>query len=86
MCFSCIIVIIRIILWFGCSGFIFLRFLCLAILNPKSFNLVTEAPSQIAARTLKLVANCLIKLANLVEAKVNFFKKIINNMKDAMIW
>ena len=32
--------------------------------------LVAEAPSQMAARSLKLVANCLIKLANLTEAKV----------------
>ncbi len=53
------------------SGFIFLRLLCLAILNPKHFNLITEVPSAMAARTLKLVANSIIKLANLVEAKVN---------------
>ena len=33
---------------------------------------MTEAPSQMAARTLKLVANCLIKLANLAEAKVSY--------------
>lgn len=32
--------------------------------------LILEVPSQMAARTLKLVANCLIKLANLGEAKV----------------
>lgn len=51
------------------SGFLFLRLLCAAILNPKQFNLITEAPSQMAARSLKLVANCLIKLANLTEAK-----------------
>jgi len=51
------------------SGFIFLRLLCPAILNPKQFNLITEIPSSMAARTLKLVASSLIKLANLVEAK-----------------
>ena len=34
------------------------------------FYVITEVPSQMAARTLKLVANSLIKLANLAEAKV----------------
>jgi Ras GTPase-activating protein 1 len=51
------------------SGFVFLRLLCPAILNPKQFNLITEIPTPMAARTMKLVANSLIKLANLVEAK-----------------
>jgi Ras GTPase-activating protein 1 len=51
--------------------------LCLAILNPKTFNLITEAPSQTGARTLKLVASSLIKLANLVEAKEPYME-IIN--------
>ena len=39
----------------------------------------TEAPSQMAARTLKLVANSLIKLANLVEAKVSYVMIIKNH-------
>lgn len=90
--------------FFGFSGFIFLRLLCPAILNPKSFNLITgivsfsilfvvcisflckifffryrqvhlyvffpclpETPSDVACRTLKLIAKALQNLANLVE-------------------
>ena len=49
------------------SGFIFLRLLCPAIVNPRSYNLVTEPPAESATRTLKLVAKSLINLANLVE-------------------
>lgn len=49
------------------SGFIFLRLLCPTIVNPRQFNLVQETPQEPACRTLKLVANSLIKLANLVE-------------------
>ncbi|XP_058809845.1 ras GTPase-activating protein 1 isoform X2 [Phymastichus coffea] len=49
------------------SGFIFLRLLCPAILNPKSFNLIAESPSLAATRSLVMVAKCLQNLANLVE-------------------
>ncbi|XP_053405598.1 ras GTPase-activating protein 1-like [Mercenaria mercenaria] len=49
------------------SGFVFLRLLCPAILHPKSFNLITETPSETAVRTLKLIAKALQNLANLVE-------------------
>ncbi|KFM59252.1 Ras GTPase-activating protein 1, partial [Stegodyphus mimosarum] len=49
------------------SGFIFLRLLCPAILNPRQFNLINDTPSEIAARSLILVAKCLQNLANLVE-------------------
>lgn len=49
------------------SGFIFLRLLCPALLDPKRFNLVSETPQDSAIRTLKLVAKSLINLANLVE-------------------
>ncbi|XP_064475272.1 ras GTPase-activating protein 1-like isoform X2 [Ornithodoros turicata] len=49
------------------SGFIFLRLLCPAILNPRQFNLITDTPSEIASRSLILVAKCLQNLANLVE-------------------
>ncbi|XP_067128890.1 LOW QUALITY PROTEIN: ras GTPase-activating protein 1 [Centruroides vittatus] len=49
------------------SGFVFLRLLCPAILNPRQFNLINDTPSEIAARSLILVAKCLQNLANLVE-------------------
>lgn len=49
------------------SGFIFLRLLCPAILNPRSFNLIAEPPPPTAARSLVMVAKCLQNLANLVE-------------------
>lgn len=49
------------------SGFIFLRLLCPAILNPRNFNLIAETPSHNAARSLIMVAKCLQNLANLVE-------------------
>ncbi|XP_067934605.1 ras GTPase-activating protein 1-like [Watersipora subatra] len=49
------------------SGFIFLRLLCPALVNPRSYNLVVEPPAESATRTLKLVAKSLINLANLVE-------------------
>nr|KAG5703708.1 hypothetical protein BaRGS_022997 [Batillaria attramentaria] len=50
------------------SSFIFLRLLGPAIVNPKSFSLVSENPSETAMRTLKLVAKVLQMLANLVDA------------------
>ncbi|XP_022919316.1 ras GTPase-activating protein 1 [Onthophagus taurus] len=49
------------------SGFIFLRLLCPALLNPRQFSLVNEQPSQMATRSLVMVAKCLQNLANLVE-------------------
>ncbi|KAL0271640.1 UNVERIFIED_CONTAM: hypothetical protein PYX00_008669 [Menopon gallinae] len=49
------------------SGFIFLRLLCPAILNPRQFNLISEPPPPVAARSLIMVAKCLQNLANLIE-------------------
>ncbi|XP_013408333.1 ras GTPase-activating protein 1-like [Lingula anatina] len=49
------------------SAFIFLRLLCPALLNPKCYNIISETPSEMAARSLKLVAKSLQNLANLVE-------------------
>ncbi|KAK5650860.1 hypothetical protein RI129_001889 [Pyrocoelia pectoralis] len=49
------------------SGFIFLRLLCPALLNPRQFGLVGEQPSPAATRSLVMVAKCLQNLANLVE-------------------
>lgn len=49
------------------SGFVFLRLICPAILNPRMFNIILDPPSSTAARTLTLVAKSLQNLANLVE-------------------
>nr|CAB3265445.1 ras GTPase-activating protein 1 [Phallusia mammillata] len=49
------------------SGFMFLRLICPAIINPKMFNMVSETPSPTAARSLLLVAKSIQNLANLVE-------------------
>uniref|UniRef100_A0A8C7WBX9 RAS p21 protein activator 1 n=1 Tax=Oncorhynchus mykiss TaxID=8022 RepID=A0A8C7WBX9_ONCMY len=49
------------------SGFVFLRLICPAILNPRMFNIITDPPSATAGRTLTLVAKSVQNLANLVE-------------------
>lgn len=49
------------------SGFIFLRLLCPALLNPRQFGLVSETPPTAATRSLIMVAKCLQNLANLIE-------------------
>uniref|UniRef100_A0A663F8R0 Ras GTPase-activating protein 1 n=1 Tax=Aquila chrysaetos chrysaetos TaxID=223781 RepID=A0A663F8R0_AQUCH len=49
------------------SGFVFLRLICPAILNPRMFNIISDSPSPTAARTLTLVAKSVQNLANLVE-------------------
>ncbi|XP_052279631.1 ras GTPase-activating protein 1-like isoform X4 [Dreissena polymorpha] len=70
------------------SGFVFLRLLCPAIINPKSFNLVTDTPSETAIRTLKLIAKVLQTLANLMECKETFLTVVnlfIKNHKARMV-
>ncbi|KAI1389541.1 Rho GTPase activation protein [Hypoxylon trugodes] len=47
------------------SGFLFLRFICPAILNPKIFGLLRDNPRARAQRTLTLIAKGLQALANL---------------------
>ncbi|RPB24447.1 hypothetical protein L211DRAFT_164418 [Terfezia boudieri ATCC MYA-4762] len=47
------------------SGFLFLRFFCPAVLNPKLFGLLKDHPGVRAQRTLTLVAKSLQGLANM---------------------
>ncbi|KAH8592751.1 hypothetical protein B0O99DRAFT_516858 [Bisporella sp. PMI_857] len=47
------------------SGFLFLRFFCPALLNPKLFGLLGDHPQAKAQRTLTLIAKSLQALANL---------------------
>ena len=47
------------------SGFLFLRFICPAILSPKLFGLLRDHPQTRAQRTFTLVAKALQKMANL---------------------
>lgn len=63
------------------SGFIFLRLLCPALLNPRQFGLVSEQPSPSATRSLVMVAKCLQNLANLVE----FGGKVSENLKRQIL-
>ncbi|EZF89916.1 hypothetical protein H113_08581 [Trichophyton rubrum MR1459] len=56
---------LRSVTYSSVSGFLFLRFFCPAILNPKLFGLLKEHPRNRAQRTLTLVAKGLQGLANL---------------------
>ncbi|TKA65096.1 hypothetical protein B0A49_08979 [Cryomyces minteri] len=47
------------------SGFLFLRFFCPAVLNPKLFGLLEDHPSPRARRTFTLIAKSLQGLANM---------------------
>ncbi|XP_048786308.1 ras GTPase-activating protein 1-like isoform X4 [Lagopus muta] len=62
------------------SGFVFLRLICPAILNPRMFNIISDSPSPTAARTLTLVAKSVQNLANLVE----FGAKNVPELPDTM--
>ncbi|KAF4633594.1 hypothetical protein G7Y89_g4520 [Cudoniella acicularis] len=55
----------RTVAYTSVSGFLFLRFLCPALLNPKLFGLLKDHPQPKAQRTLTLVAKSLQALANL---------------------
>jgi hypothetical protein len=56
---------LRTVTYTSVSGFLFLRFICPAILNPKLFGLLRDHPRPHAQRTLTLIAKCLQALANL---------------------
>ncbi|KAF4971373.1 hypothetical protein FSARC_1805 [Fusarium sarcochroum] len=56
---------LRTVTYTSVSGFLFLRFICPAILSPKLFNLLRDHPRPHAQRTFTLIAKALQKLANL---------------------
>ncbi|PSS27502.1 hypothetical protein M430DRAFT_80021, partial [Amorphotheca resinae ATCC 22711] len=56
---------LRTVAYTSVSGFLFLRFFCPAILNPKLFGLLPDHPQPKAQRTLTLIAKSLQALANL---------------------
>lgn len=56
---------LRTVSYTSVSGFLFLRFFCPAILNPKLFGLLRDHPRSKAQRTLTLIAKSLQVLANL---------------------
>ncbi|RKF61944.1 Inhibitory regulator protein BUD2/CLA2 [Erysiphe neolycopersici] len=62
---------LRTVVYTSVSGFLFLRFFCPALMNPKLFGLLKDHPQAKAQRTLTLIAKSLQALANLS----NFGKK-----------
>ncbi|KAK7526022.1 uncharacterized protein IWZ02DRAFT_206224 [Phyllosticta citriasiana] len=56
---------LRTVTYSSVSGFLFLRFFCPAVLNPKLFGLLKDHPKMRARRTLTLVAKSLQGLANM---------------------
>jgi hypothetical protein len=56
---------LRTVAYTSVSGFLFLRFFCPALLNPKLFGLLRDHPQPNAQRTLTLIAKSLQALANL---------------------
>lgn len=56
---------LRTVTYTSVSGFLFLRFICPAILSPKLFNLLRDHPRPRSQRTFTLIAKALQKLANL---------------------
>ncbi|KAF8471191.1 hypothetical protein BDZ91DRAFT_791397 [Kalaharituber pfeilii] len=57
--------LLRSVSYSSVSGFLFLRFFCPAVLNPKLFGLLKDHPGTRAQRTLTLIAKSLQGLANM---------------------
>ncbi|PFH61139.1 hypothetical protein XA68_18146 [Ophiocordyceps unilateralis] len=56
---------LRTVTYTAVSGFLFLRFICPAILSPKLFGLLRDHPRPRAQRTLTLIAKVLQKMSNM---------------------
>lgn len=56
---------LRTVTYTSVSGFLFLRFICPAILSPKLFGLLRDHPRPRAQRTLTLIAKVLQKMSNM---------------------
>lgn len=56
---------LRTVAYTAVSGFLFLRFICPAILSPKLFGLLRDHPRPRAQRTLTLIAKVLQKMSNM---------------------
>ncbi|KAK9465015.1 hypothetical protein V1512DRAFT_287872 [Lipomyces arxii] len=78
----------------GVSGFIFLRFFCPAVLNPKLFGILQDHPPATAQRTLILIAKGLQGLANRthfgykeswMEPMNEFLNQHVHEVKDFIV-
>lgn len=78
---------LRTVQYTSVSGFLFLRFFCPALLNPKLFGLLKDHPQPKAQRALTLIAKALQALANLStfgqkEAWMEPMNKFINSHRQ----
>lgn len=78
---------LRTVTYTSVSGFLFLRFICPAILNPKLFGLLRDNPRPRAQRTLTLIAKGLQALGNLStfgkkESWMEPMNKFLNNQRQ----
>ncbi|SPO06642.1 related to BUD2 - GTPase-activating protein for Bud1p/Rsr1p [Cephalotrichum gorgonifer] len=80
---------LRTVSYTSVSGFLFLRFICPAILSPKLFGLLRDFPRPRAQRTLTLVAKTLQALANMTtfgqkEGWMEPMNKFLSGQRGAM--
>ncbi|ORY65384.1 uncharacterized protein BCR38DRAFT_484812 [Pseudomassariella vexata] len=78
---------LRTVTYTSVSGFLFLRFICPAILNPKLFGLLRDNPRPKAQRTLTLIAKGLQALGNLAtfgkkESFMEPMNKFLNHQRQ----